>query len=173
MELEIADRLDEFREVLQQRGGPVVYILDGERNVVMTSPGAPAFPEEARPFVDSIQVDTDDLRVEAKPAFVLEAGLAIRIQPVGGPLGRFVVVLVEPFRLRDHLTAGCRKYALTLRECEVLKGVMNGTRTADIAAELGIAVSTVTGHIKSIMAKTSTSSRSEMLSRIMSHQAER
>jgi DNA-binding CsgD family transcriptional regulator len=173
LEVGSRDRLEEFRDVLQQRGGPVVYILDDAGTVVMTSPGGPAFPEEARQIIDAMRADVDEASLEVKPTFALEAGLAIRIQPVGGSMGRFMVVLVEPFRLRDHLTPACRKYALTLRECDVLRGLMNGTRTTEIAADLGIAASTVTGHIKSIMAKTSTSSRSEMLARIISHEAER
>jgi len=167
MDVVVEDRLAGFRELLRQRRGPVVYILDEGGDVVMTAPGDPPLPEEARHVVDAVLLEADAGPGEIRPAFRLDAGLSIRVQPVGGTLGRFTVVLIELFRLRDHLAAGRKRYALTQREAEVLQGVMRGTRTADIAAELGIAASTVAGHIQSIMSKTSTRSRAEMLGRIL------
>ena len=173
MELAVEDRLETFRDLLRQRSGPAVYILDEVGGVVLTAPADPPFPDQARQLVDAMLQDSDNAANDLGRSCQLEAGLSIRVQPVGGRLGRFTVVSVEPFRLRDQTAAGSEQYGLTQRESEVLRGLMSGTGTSDIAAGLGIATSTVAGHIRSIMSKTATNSRAAMLGRIMTHAAER
>ena len=57
-------------------------------------------------------------------------------------------------------------YCLTPREQEVLSELAGGRTTGEIATRLFISEHTVRDHVKSILAKTDTSSRGELLSRL-------
>jgi DNA-binding CsgD family transcriptional regulator len=166
------DQLQNIRELLRLRSGPALYILDQNDEVVLSSSGDEVPPDVQR-TVRVARADVDSPPAGAERIYLLESGLIARVRAVAGTLGRFTAVLAEPFRARNHLDAGRRKYKLTLREFDVLRHMIAGKTTSEIAAELGIAVSTVAIHVRSLLAKTSTHTRAEMIGRIVSHSAER
>jgi DNA-binding CsgD family transcriptional regulator len=156
--------------LLRQRSGPALYILDHNDDVVLSSSGD--VPPDVQRTVRAARADIENSPA-AERVYLLESGLLARVRPIDGPLGRFTAVLAEKFRARNHLDAGRRKYKLTLREFDVLRRLMAGKTTSEIGAELGIAASTVSIHVRSLLAKTSTHTRAEMIARIMAHAAER
>ncbi|WP_166350753.1 helix-turn-helix transcriptional regulator [Phytoactinopolyspora limicola] len=80
-----------------------------------------------------------------------------------------VVLVIEPSRPSEITPLLVAAYNLTAREQEVLGELTAGRRTAEIAARLFISEHTVRDHIKSIFAKTATTSRGELMS-TMFHQ---
>lgn len=60
-------------------------------------------------------------------------------------------------------------YGLTRREQEILSEMSKGQRTGEIASCLFISEHTVRDHIKSILAKTGTTSRGELMSLLFQH----
>lgn len=67
--------------------------------------------------------------------------------------------IMEHFRLTGP--ASSQNHNLTERETEVLRLIGSGLRNAEVAAEMGIALSTVAGYIKIIYSKLGISSRAE------------
>lgn len=61
------------------------------------------------------------------------------------------------------------RHALSPRECEVAVLAMEGLDTREIADELCISLSTVKNHLHALYSKTGTSSRSELVSLLLSH----
>ena len=75
-----------------------------------------------------------------------------------------VVLIIERSRPAEILPLAVAAYGLTAREREVLGQLSCGRTTAEIAAELFITEHTVRDHIKSILTKTGTTSRGELIS---------
>ncbi|MFW6091620.1 MAG: LuxR C-terminal-related transcriptional regulator [Actinomycetota bacterium] len=139
--------------------GPIVtgstFDLPGEAYVVAASARAQAL---GRP---------------APPAFARVQGrgggwLTLRGDCSRSPDGRVesTVVIVERSRPSDVLPLVVAAYELSAREEEVLAELTTGRTTSEIAANLFISRHTVRDHIKSILEKTSTTSRGELLSRL-------
>jgi DNA-binding CsgD family transcriptional regulator len=166
------DQLQNIRELLRQRSGPALYILDHNYEVVLSSSDGEVPPDVQR-TVRAARADIDSPAAGPERVYLLESGLIARVRGVAGTLGSFTAVLTEPFRARNHLDAGRRKYNLTIREFDVLRRLMAGKTTAEIGTELGIAVSTVAIHVRSLLTKTSTHTRAEMIGRIVAHASER
>lgn len=82
-----------------------------------------------------------------------------------------VVLVIEPSRPAEILPLVVASYGLTRREREVLSEMSNGQSTAEIARGLFISEHTVRDHIKSILAKTGTNSRGELMSLLFQHRA--
>ncbi len=65
------------------------------------------------------------------------------------------------------LASAARRFALTKREREVLQLIMRGLQAPDIAADLSISQSTVTGYFKVLLRKTESRNRSEMVAKVL------
>jgi len=78
--------------------------------------------------------------------------------------------MIEPARPGDLVPLLLDAYGLTERETEVVMLLAKGLATKDIAAELCISAHTVNDHIKVVFAKTSVSSRGELVARLFSEQ---
>lgn len=89
--------------------------------------------------------------------------------PAGALVG--IVLVIEPSRPADLMPVLAASYDLTAREREVLAELAAGHSTADIAARLFISEHTARDHIKAILAKTRTGSRSELLGALLHLQA--
>lgn len=74
-----------------------------------------------------------------------------------------IVVTMETSSAAEHRDLFSRAHGLTGREDEVLRHLADGGDTRALAAMMWISESTVQDHLKSIFAKTSTSSRHELL----------
>jgi DNA-binding CsgD family transcriptional regulator len=91
--------------------------------------------------------------------------LLLQGSPLGAGGGR-VAVVVEPARSVEVAPLLASAYGLTAREREVLREVLHGRSTKQIAASLSVAPYTVQDHLKSIFAKTGSGSRSELVARL-------
>lgn len=77
-----------------------------------------------------------------------------------------VAVSIEPATPKDAMDVVLAAFALTDREADVARGVVAGVGTADLAAALGISGYTVQDHLKAVFAKTGTSSRRALVTRL-------
>ncbi len=93
--------------------------------------------------------------------------LVLRTRPMGGPTGLFIGVSVERFKPEHSLTGAAARFRISPREVQVLALLLDGTQLDGIAERLHIASSTVQDHIKSLLAKTATENRSEMIAKIL------
>ncbi len=75
-----------------------------------------------------------------------------------------IVLVIEPSHPAELMPVLVASYDLTAREQEVLSQLAVGHATGEIADRLFISEHTVRDHIKSLLAKTGTSSRGELLS---------
>ena len=80
-----------------------------------------------------------------------------------------IVLIIGPSRPAEILPMVVASYGLTRREQEILGELVHGQSTADIAGRLFISEHTVRDHIKSVLAKTSTTSRGELVSLLFQH----
>ncbi|MFW6034146.1 MAG: response regulator transcription factor [bacterium] len=139
--------------------GPIVtgsaFDLPGEAYVVAASARAEALGRPAPPPF---------ARVQGRDG----GWLTLRGDCTRSPDGRVesTVVIVERSRPSEVLPLVVAAYDLSAREEEVLSELSTGRTTAEIAASLFISRHTVRDHIKSILEKTRTTSRGELLSRL-------
>lgn len=82
-----------------------------------------------------------------------------------------VVLVLEPSRPEEIAPLVMLSLGLTRRERDVLTEITHGKGTTEIAARLFISAHTVRDHIKSILHKTGTASRSELLSMLFGHES--
>ncbi|MFF4493814.1 LuxR C-terminal-related transcriptional regulator [Streptomyces sp. NPDC001546] len=87
----------------------------------------------------------------------------------GGPAPQ-IALSVGPAEPPDRIAALLRAYALTPRECQVLRQVLRGASTAQIAAGLALSPLTVQDHLKSVFAKTGVRSRRELVGQVFFEQ---
>jgi len=97
-------------------------------------------------------------------------GIRVWIYAVEAQDGRRVALAAERFRPRRDLRWAQRAFALSPRESEILRHVIRGSATPQIADDLSIAESTVVAHIKSLLAKTKASNRAAMVGRVLGFQ---
>jgi DNA-binding CsgD family transcriptional regulator len=93
--------------------------------------------------------------------------LVVRTQPLSGPAGLFIGVRVERFVPANSLTGVASKFHISPREVQVLALLLDGNHLDQIAKQLFITSSTVQDHIKSMLDKTGSSNRSELIARIL------
>ncbi|GAA1187354.1 LuxR C-terminal-related transcriptional regulator [Nesterenkonia xinjiangensis] len=99
--------------------------------------------------------------------------LTIRGDHTLTPDGRLscIVLVIEPSRPTEVMPLVVAAYGLTAREQEVLAELSNGRPTGEIATRLFISEHTVRDHIRSVLSKTGTASRGELLSLLFHHHA--
>jgi len=91
----------------------------------------------------------------------------LRATPLSGGEGRFYAIFVEYVESRDLLANASERYGLSLREIDVLRLVLHGMSTAEIAHQLCIAATTVHAHVKNIARKTKSTKRTEILAKLL------
>lgn len=166
--------MQQYEDLLRQRKWPAFWVIDEDIRVVLRLPGEGDLPQDIERLVGDLLSEARETGTDRLPlARLLHRKVLVRTAPLEGKYGPLTAVFVEIFETRNQLSAGSRKFGLTNRERHVLGHLAFGDRTAAIADKLGIAPSTVTLHIKSIMAKTESHTRAEMLARIIAHDADR
>jgi DNA-binding CsgD family transcriptional regulator len=97
--------------------------------------------------------------------------LVVRTQPMTGPAGLFVGVRIDRFRPPNSLTEAAGRFHISPREAQVLALLLDGDHLDQIADQLKITSSTVQDHIKSMLDKTESRNRSELIARILGWEA--
>jgi DNA-binding CsgD family transcriptional regulator len=90
----------------------------------------------------------------------------LRIVPLSGARSGTFAVVIERLRARGSLSEAAKHFALTKRETEVLRLVVANRTNAEVAAELCIAESTVSDHMKSLYRKVGCNRRTELLTKL-------
>ncbi|BDE07271.1 hypothetical protein WPS_25470 [Vulcanimicrobium alpinum] len=167
------------KSALSRRTAPAMFVLDRAYQVVMgprahgPSPAAPDGARERLPRLIEQEVRTMTSAWAADPRTFVNATsvslplLVIRAHSMHGRDGAFLAVTVESLRVRQVLRRASEAYTITARELEVLAALLDGLRTEEIAAHLAISISTVNDHVKSLVARTKSQNRSQMLARIL------
>lgn len=93
--------------------------------------------------------------------------LTIRTQPLGGAMGLFVGVLLERTPGGEVFDRAARAYNLSPRELETLAFLMPGATLEEVAGRMHISSSTVQDHIKSMLDKTGSRNRTELIAKVL------
>jgi DNA-binding CsgD family transcriptional regulator len=93
--------------------------------------------------------------------------LVVRTQPMAGPAGLFIGVRIDRFRSQNSLAAPAERFHISPRELQVLALLMDGAKLEEIAAALHITTSTIQDHIKSMVEKTGSRNRTELIARVL------
>jgi DNA-binding NarL/FixJ family response regulator len=90
---------------------------------------------------------------------------AARLRPSGATLAASMAVTIDSIGLADRVDVFGRAHAFTNRETDVVVELSRGNSTRQAAHRLGLSEYTVQDHLKAIFAKSSTSSRAELIAR--------
>jgi DNA-binding CsgD family transcriptional regulator len=93
--------------------------------------------------------------------------LVVRTQPMSGPAGLFIGVRIDRFQQPNSLTGAAARFHISPREVQVLALLLDGKHLDQIAEQLHITSSTVQDHIKSMLDKTESSNRSELIAPVL------
>jgi DNA-binding CsgD family transcriptional regulator len=93
--------------------------------------------------------------------------LVVRTQPMSGPTGLFIGVRIDRFQPANSLTDAASLFHISPREVQVLALLLDGNHLDQIAQQLYITSSTVQDHIKSMLDKTGSRNRSELIARVL------
>ncbi|MDQ2908563.1 MAG: helix-turn-helix transcriptional regulator [Candidatus Eremiobacteraeota bacterium] len=167
-----------------RRAAPELFILDADLHVVSTSRGAAwlddaaesgQFEELALAVRRALSEPLPDIMPAGEPETM--AGVAIgelfgettllRVLPLHGAPAGHIAVLSERLQLRDPITRAAAHFNLSPRERDVLREVMLGHGTSQIAERLAIAETTVADHVKRIAMKTDSHRRSEIIAKVL------
>jgi DNA-binding CsgD family transcriptional regulator len=105
--------------------------------------------------------------LKARSAARAASFLVVRTQPMSGPAGLFIGVRIERFQPPNSLTGAASRFHISPREVQVLALLLDGNHLDQIAAQLHITSSTVQDHIKSMLDKTGSGNRSELIARVL------
>jgi DNA-binding CsgD family transcriptional regulator len=97
--------------------------------------------------------------------------LVVRTQPMTGPAGLFIGVRIDRFQPHNSLINVAAQYHISPREAQVLALLLDGNHLDQIGKQLYITSSTVQDHIKSMLDKTRSSNRSELIARVLGWEA--
>lgn len=93
--------------------------------------------------------------------------LVVRTQPMSGPAGLFVGVRIDRFHAPNSLVGPAERYRISPRELQVLALLLDGAKLEEIGLQLHITSSTVQDHVKSMLDKTGSRNRTELIARVL------
>jgi len=93
--------------------------------------------------------------------------LVVRTQPMSGPAGLFVGVRIDRFYPPHSLAGPAARHHISPRELQVLALLLDGAKLEEIGKQLHITSSTVQDHIKSMVDKTESRNRTELIARVL------
>jgi DNA-binding CsgD family transcriptional regulator len=149
----------------------LTWSAENERNAAITSIHArlrdrlpPIIEDAVRELISTWTSDpATQVRGVARPV----PFLAVRTQPLTGPTGLFVGVLLERPIGGSIFRKAADAFALSPRELQVLALLLEGTTLPDVAAAMSITSSTVQDHISSMLTKTNSSNRSQLIAKLL------
>ena len=93
--------------------------------------------------------------------------LVVRTQPMSGPAGLFIGVRIDRFKPPRSLRGPAARFHISPREVQVLAMLLDGEKLEEIARKLHIAPSTVQHHVSSMVVKTESRNRTELIARVL------
>jgi DNA-binding CsgD family transcriptional regulator len=171
--------LSNQRRLVQQRSAPAVFIVDADlrmlyhradpgerRRDCRPEPGStelpPAVARAARTILGEARIgDRESVTCAA------DASVVVRVLPLKGSSRQLFAVLVERLKIREHLQDVAARCALSQRERQVLRLLVQGAQNNEIAERLHIAQSTAVFHVKRIMAKIGARNRTELVAKVI------
>ncbi len=96
----------------------------------------------------------------------LSHSLLVRAVWLDGAHGPAVAIIFERFETRNRVNWLATRYALSSRERQVLSLLVKGAKNAEIAEALQIAPSTAIFHVKSLLKKTDSRNRTQIVSKV-------
>jgi DNA-binding CsgD family transcriptional regulator len=163
-------------------GGGAFYVLDSDLQIVLARTsedqrGVALTGVHAR-LADRLPILLEQTVRELTVAWTNESAkasgvahpvpfLVVRTQPMSGPAGLFIGVRIERFQPPNSLTSAAMRYHISPREVQVLALLLDGNHLDQIALRLHITSSTVQDHIKSMLDKTESRNRSELIARVL------
>jgi DNA-binding NarL/FixJ family response regulator len=168
--------------------GPVVLLLSAALDVRAQTPQTQRYlrvlvprddqdqaPVPASAYNVAAQLIATEAGVDDGPPLArvhLEGGrwLTLRAARMGGaqPAGeRDIAVTIEPAAPADRASVFARACGLTPRETELLRQLVTGAATRDVARHMFVSEHTVQDHLKSIFTKTATRNRRTLLARAL------
>ena len=93
--------------------------------------------------------------------------LVVRTQPMSGPAGLFIGVRIDRFKPPKSLSGPAARFHISPRELQVLAMLLDGERLEEIGKKLRIASSTVQHHVRSMVDKTESRNRTELIARVL------
>lgn len=167
--------------VVQTRSVPFMFILGPQQDILLHGVGSDEIDGLTRrdqtglrelsvPLLRLVRAMIRELRRDGRGRMnaFLDSDTVVRLTPLEGVLDGCVAVLVEKMKSRDATSRFVNRYSLTRRESEVLHYLIIGTSTREIAGELGISPSTIILHIRSLLQKTGSHTRTEMIGKLVS-----
>jgi DNA-binding CsgD family transcriptional regulator len=166
-----------------QGSGESFYVLDKDLQIVLAwsaedqrrvavtglrtrvADRLPAVLEETvRDLVASWRSDSD----------TQEAGIAhpvpflvVQTRPMSGPAGLFIGVRIDRFQRAHSLSGPAARFHISPRELQVLALLLDGAKLEEIGRKLHITPSTIQDHIKSMVEKTGSRNRTELIARVL------
>jgi DNA-binding CsgD family transcriptional regulator len=179
---ETVDGRDDVRNAPDQPG-EASYVLDNDLQIVLAwtaeeqrrvaltglrtrlSDRLPAVLEESvRALVAGWRSDpVTQQRGVARPV----PFLVVRTEPMTGPAGLFIGVRLTRSRSTNSLRGPAARFHITPRELQVLALLLDGARLEDIVRKLHISSSTIQDHIKSMVEKTGSRNRTELIAQVL------
>lgn len=93
--------------------------------------------------------------------------LIVHTHPMTGMDGQFIGVRIERFCQPNSLVAASRRFHITPRETQVLALLLAGQSLEEIGHYLHISASTVQDHVRSLVTKTGSRNRAELIARVL------
>lgn len=159
---------------------PNLLIVDGLWNVVIASAtdiwesvGVHIGVDRAIPPVLQTLVNAaiESSHLDRSMAFCIRIspwpGIAITVCAVDSARGQLLAITAQEFQARTSLRHAQIAFGLSPRELEILRHVLGGAGTSQIAITLNIADSTVIAHVKSLLFKTHAANRAALVARVL------
>ncbi len=93
--------------------------------------------------------------------------LVVRTLPMSGPAGLFIGVRIDRFQPPNSLSGAGARFHISPRELQVLSLLLDGAHLDEIGKQLYITSSTVQDHIRSMVEKTGSRNRTELIARVL------
>jgi DNA-binding CsgD family transcriptional regulator len=149
----------------QRREAPQFLICNASMQVLFASPELNS-TLASQETLTSIEPYCRQSRMTRAALFHALDETVLRIIPLNAQMFGCVAIFVDSFSHRGSLFEAAKTFGLTRRESQVLQLLLLNNAVSAIAEQLYIAGSTVRDHIKSIMRKTASSKRAELIGKV-------
>lgn len=168
--IDVRARGDDPLQVARARGTPHFYVVGEDLRVIFHTAAADpsdelALPPGVEPVVRGLKADLDESR-EVSAIGVIAENEVVRLLRLDGDGEPHYAVFLERFAVRNSVENAAARFGLSARETDVLKGLMRGESTNEVARRLGIGATTVQEHIRKIGRKTHVTRRSEIVATV-------